>query len=242
MLEKCVRTVPYGFLGVLFAIYLSQLGFDVFLIGVVLTLTVFTSAFYTFAVSFMADRYGRKRTLIFFTLMDFVAGTLLFTSTAWWAIVLAGVVGNFSVGTGEVGPFLSLEQAILPTSCDSKHRTLMFTFYNLVGYAASSIGALLAALSQHFGSGPTAYRPLFLLYLASGLMGATLYSRMSKNVEAALSSKAHTRPILSERSKPIVWKLSGLFLLTLLGEDSSCRALYPITSMNDLLCNFHHLV
>lgn len=217
MLEKCVRTVPYGFLSVLFAVYLSQLGFDVYLIGLVLTLTVFTSAFYTFAVSFMADRYGRKRTLIFFLLMDFTAGVLLFASTAWWAVILAGAVGNFSIGAGEVGPFLSLEQAMLPTTSDSKHRTLAFTFYNLAGYASSAVGALLAALSQYFLSGPAAYRPLFLLYLSSGVIGAVLYSRMSRNVEVVLRSKTHKRPILSERSKPIVWKLSGLFFLDSFG-------------------------
>lgn len=217
MLEKCVRTVPYGFLGVLFAVYLSQLGFDAFLIGVVLTVTVFTSAFYTFAVSFIADRYGRKRTLIFFALMDFVAGTLLFVSTAWWTPVLAGIVGNMTVGAGEVGPFLSLEQAILPKTCDSKHRTLTFSIYNLAGYASSSVGALLAALPQYLGSGPAAYRPLFLAYLASGLVGGILYSRMSKNVEAVFNSTGQKRPILSEKSKPIVRKLSALFAIDSFG-------------------------
>jgi len=217
ILEKCVRTVPYGFLSVLFAVYLSQLGFNAFLIGAILTLTVFTSAFYTFAISFMADRYGRRRTLIFFLLMDFVAGTLLFVSTAWWTVILAGAVGNFSIGTGEVGPFLSLEQAILPNACDSKHRTLTFSFYNLAGRAASSVGALLLSFSQYFSSGPAAYRPLFFIYLVSGLVGALLYSRLSKNVEAVLNVKEHKRQILSERSKPIVWRLSGLFFIDAFG-------------------------
>lgn len=112
-LEKTVRTVPYGFLGVIFGVYLAQLGFGAFAIGVVLTFTVLSSAFYTFVVSFIADRIGRRRTLIFFALTDFIAGSLLFLSTAWWAPVLAGIVGNMTVGAGEVGPFLSLEQAIL---------------------------------------------------------------------------------------------------------------------------------
>lgn len=217
MLAKCVRTVPYGFLGVLFAVYLSQMGFDAFLIGIVLTATIFSSACYTFAVSFIADRYGRKRTLIFFAMMDVVAGTLLFASTAWWAPVLAGIVGNMTVGAGEVGPFLSLEQAILPKTCDTKHRTLTFSVYNLAGYASSSVGALLAALPQYLGSGLTAYRPLFLAYLASGLVGAALYSRISKNVEVALDSVGQRRPILSEKSKPIVRKLAGLFAIDSFG-------------------------
>ena len=214
LIEKCVRTVPYGFLGVIFAVYLSALGFDSFRIGIVLTLTTLSSALYTFTVSFIADRIGRKRTLIFFALTDFVAGSLLFLSSSWWAPVLAGIVGNMTVGAGEVGPFLSIEQAMLPQTCDSKRRTLAFSVYNLAGYASSSVGALLAGLPQYLGSSPSAYRPLFLGYLVSGLLGSLLYSRLSKRIEARAE---HKRQILSEKSKPIVRKLSALFSLDAFG-------------------------
>src|SRR2546427_12538476 len=74
LLEKTVRTVPYGFLGVIFGVYLAQLRFTAFAIGIVLTLTVLSSAFYTFIISFLADRIGRRKTLVFFALTDFVAG------------------------------------------------------------------------------------------------------------------------------------------------------------------------
>jgi len=214
LIEKTVRTVPYGFLGVAFSVYLSQLGFDGSQIGVVLTLTILSSALYTFAIRFVADRIGRKRTLVFFALTDFVAGSLLFLSTSWWAPVLAGIVGNMTVGSGEVGPFLSLEQAMLPQTSDSKHRTLTFSIYNLVGYAASSVGALLAGIPEYFGSSLAAYRPLFLGYLVSGLVGSFLYSKLSKHVEAQGEIK---RQILSEKSKPIVRKLSALFSIDAFG-------------------------
>lgn len=217
LVEKSVRTIPYGFLGVLFAVYLAQLGFDSLLIGIVLTATVLSSALYTFSVSFVADRLGRRRTLVFFALMDSVAGSLLFLSTAWWAPVLAGIVGNMTVGAGEVGPFLSLEQAIIPKTCEPKHRTLAFSWYNLVGYGSSSIGALIAGLPQYFGSGPAAYRPLFAAYLASGLVGSLLYAKLSKSVEASLEANATRRPILSAKSKPIVQKLSALFSIDSFG-------------------------
>lgn len=217
LVEKAVRTIPYGFLGVLFAVYLSQLGFSAVLIGVVLSATVLSSAVYTFSVSFLADRIGRRRTLVFFALMDFIAGSFLFLSTAWWAPVLAGIVGNMTVGAGEVGPFLSLEQAIIPKTCDSKYRTLAFSWYNLVGYASSSVGALIAGLPQFFGTGPTAYRPLFAVYLLSGLIGSILYGKLSKETEAQQKDTSVKRPILSEKSKPIVQKVSALFAIDAFG-------------------------
>jgi MFS family permease len=217
LLEKCVRTVPYGFLGVLFAVYMDKLGFGPVLIGIVLTATVLTSAVYTFGVSIVADRVGRRRTLEFFALMDALAGSILFFSPAWWAPVLAGIVGNMTVGAGEVGPFLSLEQAIVPRTCDSDHRTLAFSWYNLVGYGSSSLGALIAGLPQYLGSGLDAFRPLFAAYLVSGLIGSLLYAKMSRGVEAQLTAGLGRHQILSEKSKPIVQKLSALFSIDAFG-------------------------
>ena len=211
-LEKTVRTIPYGFLGVLFGVYLAQLGFNAFAIGVVLTFTVLSSAFYTFIVSFIADRIGRRRTLIFFALTDFAAGSALFLSNAWWAPVFAGIVGNMTVGSGEVGPFLSLEQAILPRTCNSNRRTLAFSVYNLVGYGASSLGALIAGVPQYFG-----YRPLFLAYMMSGLLGAVLYASLSRKVEIEAAQEGEKHAALSPKARPIVFKLSALFSVDAFG-------------------------
>src|SRR2546427_3341535 len=209
-LEKTVRTVPYGFLGVLFGVYLAQLRFSTLVIGIVLTLTVLSTAFCTFIISFVGDRVGRRKTLVFFALTDFVAGILLLISTDWWAPVLAGIVGNMTVGAGEVGPFLSLEQAILPRTARADRRTLAFSVYNLVGYGASSAGALLAGLPRYVG-----YSPLFLGYMISGLIGAVLYSSLSGAVEA--EPRPARRSVLSARGRPIVAKLSALFAVESFG-------------------------
>ena len=217
LIEKAVRTVPYGFLGVLFSVYLSkELGLGAFLIGVVLALTVASSAIYTLIASVFADRLGRKRTLIFFALTDAMAGALLFSSDSLWAPLAAGIVGNMTVGAGEVGPFLTLEQAILPGASDGKRRTLGFSVYNLVGYVSSSAGALLAGLPQYIGPGIGGYRPLFLAYLATGLLGAYLYSRLSIRVEKERTASPGIK-VLSEASKPVVRKLSALFALDSFG-------------------------
>jgi MFS family permease len=216
LIEKAVRTIPYGFLGVLFSVYLSQLGLGAFLIGVVLALTVASSAAYTLVASIFADRLGRKRTLIFFALTDALAGAFLFSSDSPWAPIVAGIVGNMTVGAGEVGPFLTLEQAILPRTSDIRKRTLGFSVYNLVGYVSSSVGALLVGLPQYIGSGIAGYRPLFLAYLASGLLGAYLYSRLSIRVERD-KTVSPSISVLSEASKPIVRKLSALFALDSFG-------------------------
>src|SRR5436853_4435452 len=211
LLEKAVRTLPYGFLGVIYGVYMAQLGLSPFFIGIVLTLTVLSSAVYTFVISFLADRIGRRNTLIFFALTDAVAGGLLLTSTGWWAPALAGVVGNMTVGAGEVGPFLSLEQAMLPQTARADRRTLAFSAYNLIGYGASSVGALLAGLPGSIG-----YSPLFLGYMVSGLLGAVLYFSLSGRVEPDRSRVAR-RSVLSPSGRRTVLKLSSRFAIDSFG-------------------------
>lgn len=213
LLEKAVRTVPYGFLSVAFSVYLVALGFDLTAIGIVLTLTILSSAAYTFAMSFVADLWGRRKTLALFAMLDFVAGALLFSSTAWWAPVFAGIVGNMTVGAGEVGPFLSVEQAMLPQTCEPKRRTFAFSLYNFVGYGASAAGAGLASLAPT--AAPDAVRPFFLMYMASGLVGAALFLRLSKHVES--EAAATKRAVLSEPAQPIVYRLAGLFAIDSFG-------------------------
>jgi MFS family permease len=210
LLEKAVRTVPYGFLGVIYAVYLAQLGVDPFLIGIVLTLTVVSSALYTFIISFLADRIGRRKTLVFFALMDVFAAGLLLSSTTWWAPALAGIVGNMTVGAGEVGPFLSLEQAMIPQTTRTDRRTLAFSVYNLIGYGASSAGALLAGLQNYVG-----YTPLFVGYLLSGLVGAVLYASLSRQVEP--DPNRPRTSVISAAGRRTVFKLSSLFAIDSFG-------------------------
>ncbi len=199
LLEKAVRTIPYGFMSVVFPVYLAQLGFNPLLVGLILTLTTVTSAFYTFIASLVADRIGRRKTLVFFALTDSIAGSLLFLVAAPWGPVAAGVVGNMSVGAGEVGPYLSLEQAILPGVIDSKRRTWGFSVYNLIGYGAFASGALIIGLPQFNGSGLSTFRPLVHCRRRLGRPSSGWpLSSVSTRSEAASSDQAssHTTSII----------------------------------------------
>ncbi len=117
-----------------------------------------------------------------------------------------------TVGAGEVGPFLSLEQAMLPRTADPERRTFAFSVYNFVGYGASAVGAGLATLAST--PSPEQLRPFFLGYMASGLLGAFLYSRMTRRVEA---EGPRNRAVLSPRARPIVYRLSALFAIDSFG-------------------------
>jgi len=135
---------------------------------------------------------------------------LLLSSTTWWAPALAGIVGNMTVGAGEVGPFLSLEQAMIPQTTRTDRRTLAFSAYNLIGYGASSAGALLSGLQNYVG-----YTPLFVGYLLSGLIEAVLYASLSRQVEP--NPNRPRTSVISAAGRRIVFKLSSLFAIDSFG-------------------------
>jgi MFS family permease len=63
LLTRVLRTFGYGYLAMVLAIYLEQLGLSSFEIGLVLTGTIAGSAAMTVFWSLVADRYGRRKTV-----------------------------------------------------------------------------------------------------------------------------------------------------------------------------------
>lgn len=223
LLARAVRGVGYGFLSVVLAIYLKLLGFDEFGIGVILTATLASSVAITALTSFLERRIGRRRLLISFALLMSAAGSIFALSTSYIALLFAALIGTINVTGSEVGPFLSVEQAIIPQTCDMKRRTLAFAWYSVVGALASSAGALvsgLPALLQRSGFTLVgSFRPVFLLYVLIGVATAFLYLTLSDRVEAPSfwQPRSSVSPLLSQQSRRLVAKLSGLFAVDSFG-------------------------
>jgi MFS family permease len=63
LVTRILHTFGYGYLAVVLAIYLEQLGLSSFEIGLVLTSAIVGSAVMTVFWSLVADRYGRRKTV-----------------------------------------------------------------------------------------------------------------------------------------------------------------------------------
>ena len=208
-----VRTFAYGFQSVLLGIYLKQAGFFPWQVGAVLTATLLGSAALTALFTATADRYGRRRMLRLSALFMAASGGAFAFTTSYPVLILASLTGTVGATSGEVGPFLSLEQAILPKTCPPERRTRLFSIYNLVGALAGSLGALAAGtpvlLQRGLGFSPeTAFRTMFLAYAAFAGVSLALFSRLSDRVEA---SREITRREGLHRSRGVVIRLAGLF-------------------------------
>jgi MFS family permease len=114
-------------------------------------------------------------------------------------MMAAAIVGPISPSGKEVGPFLSVEQAILPQTAANRHRTGVFAAYNLVGSLATAVGALAVALPSLLGLAPVdGYRLLLWGYVAAALGLGILFARLSPSAEATLAGPDAARPELVE--------------------------------------------
>jgi hypothetical protein len=129
-------------------------------------------------------------------------------------LVLAAILGTISPSGKEVGPFLSIEQAILPQTTQDRNRTTVFSAYNVVGSLTGALGALAVGLPGLVSLAPlTGYRLLIWGYVAASVVMSVLFSRLSSGVEAPPQHVATRRRIGIQRSRGIVVKLSALFSL-----------------------------
>ena len=200
---KATRTFCYGFLGVLFPVYLVERGFDARQVGVAVTLTLLASAAMTFAIRRPAERYGTRAALIAQAGLIVVSAALFLATEQPWLIVAAAMVGNLAVGTGETGPFLTLEQVAVTRATPRERLTTALSVYNLAGYAASALGAAAVAA---VGASP---RLLFSVFLLGGLLQMGAYALMRPDPGRAIAP----RHAASTPSRPLIHRLAALFAL-----------------------------
>jgi MFS family permease len=197
LVAKTLRTFCYGFLGILLPVYLADHGMDARGIGLAMTCTLVGSAALTWAVRRPAERLGARAALGALAALSALAAVLLLVADHPWVVVLAAMIGNVAVGTGETGPFLSIEQVVLARAVSGPRRTTVLSVYNLLGYAAAGLGAAIVGLA--------APRALFALFLAVGIVQVVLYAR--------LPTVTVTRTSAEGASSALIRRLAALFAL-----------------------------
>jgi MFS family permease len=187
---RIIRTFGYGFLSVILSIYLALIGFDGLQVGLILSASLLNSIFFNLIASFYANRLGRRRLLVIYSVLMSLSGIIFFVTDNYTILIVATLIGTINVTGSETSAFLSLEQAILPrTTKDIKKRNISFAIYNMVGTFAMSAGILLSGFPdvvEQFYHGLDlidSIKILFLIYSALGLANALIYSRLSKDIE-----------------------------------------------------------
>src|SRR5919199_847282 len=131
------------------------------------------------------------------------------------AALAGGAVGIISPSGREVGPFSSVEEAILPDTIPEEGRTAAYAAYNLTGSLAGALGSLAAGLPALVGLPEmVGYQALLWGYAGAALTLLGLFASLSSAVEARGDRSAERRRGFGvRRSRAIVARLSALFAL-----------------------------
>ncbi len=216
LINRGIRSFGYGFVSVLLGIYLTELGFKPFLVGILLSAAIAGGALFTIITGRYAVIYGLKKMLLFSISLS-ILGIAIFLITENFIFLLSGaLIGFLSPSGRELGPFLSLEQAYLPFTVSDNNRTKAFSFWNIIATFSASSGALLGSLplflQGYFGIEKIlSFRLMFAFYLILNITALLLYASIS---EVKFKREKIT---LTDKSRKIITKLSFLFAIDSLG-------------------------
>ncbi len=225
---RCARLFAYGLLSVVLVLYLKSVGLSEARIGLLLTMTLLGDTVISLALTTTADRVGRRAMLVTGAALMMAAGAVFALTSDFWWLLAAATIGVISPTGGEVGPFLSIEQAALSQTAPDERRTDVFAWYNLVGLLATAAGALTAgAVTQLFQAsgigGASSYRPVILAYAVLGVVLGASFLRLSPAAEAPVTARRRSRTSVPgslfglHDSLRVVLRLSSLFALDSFG-------------------------
>jgi MFS family permease len=216
--SRSLRLFAYGLLSVVLALYLAAIGLNDQQIGLLLTCTLVGDALLSLFISRYADRIGRRRMLLLGAGLMILAGVVFSLTSHPLILTIVAFVGVLSPTGNEAGPFIAIEQAALAHIIDSRQRTRVFAWYNLVGSLATALGAftggaVVEILRQWSISLAQSYRMLFAIYALVGVGLGALFLIVSSRVEVTGVASRAVGAVGLQRSRSIVQRLSSLFFV-----------------------------
>jgi MFS family permease len=219
ILAACgVRTLAFGSLSVILALYLKELGFSAETIGLTFSAALAGGAVLTVIITAFADRIGRRRMLMFGALLMATSGAVFAVAGNPVLIIVTAIVGTITPSARDDGAFLAIEQASLPDTTTPEDRTVVFAAYNLVAFGAGAVGALLTGVPVAFGlAGASGYRVLLWGYVAAAAITFVIFALLSSRIEVNHPATRRRFGIGVHKSRGIVARLSALFALDSFG-------------------------
>ncbi len=175
-----LRAFGFGFSAVLIGLHLERRGLSPGLIGLTLGVGLAAASLSGLTSARLAARFGRRRALTISGLLMALTGLDLALATEPALLVAAGLTGMLGAASIDLGPFSSVEQAVLAEAVSPAARNVAFGRYSLTGGLFNAAGGLTAM----FATGASGGRNFFLLYAAIGVVTALLPLFMSPGVEA----------------------------------------------------------
>ncbi|MCW5942420.1 MAG: MFS transporter [Fimbriimonadaceae bacterium] len=215
---RALRMFAYGMLAVVLALFLERVGLSRTQIGLLFALTMFGDLIVSMWLTTRADRFGRRRTLVVGAMLMLGSSVAFALSDAFWPLLVAATIGILSPSGNEVGPFLPVEQASFAEVVSPDRRIGVIAWYNLTGYLATALGALVGGLGTHrlqaLGwSDLASFRAVIVAHGTVGIALAIAYACLSPAIEARAAKETRRLWLGLHESRNTVLRLCALFSL-----------------------------
>src|SRR2546425_2145978 len=183
-----LRSATVGLVGVVLAIYLSEIGLSAAAIGIVIGSGLAGAAVATVVVGVRGDTFGRRRTLVALAVLS-AAGYLTLGVSRHLAVLMPVAFFGMLNGMGrDRGAASALDQAILPETTVPERRTWVLAWYNLVLDSGHATGALAGAtptlLIRVWDATPVdAHRTTFPMCAVATVMSIVPYVALTRRIE-----------------------------------------------------------
>lgn len=146
LLYEPLFLIPYSMFSTYATIYMFEMGMSETAIGWVTTLTLLVQVFSSFISGYLTDRLGRKWALLYFDLLSWTVGTLLWAvSQNIWFFIVAAVVNGF-----QRVPHTAF-YCLLVEDTEPKDRTFVFSVLQFVAMLGGLFAPLGGLLVSHYG-------------------------------------------------------------------------------------------
>ncbi len=220
---RAIRGFADGFVSVLLAQYLTELGFSPLEVGAIVTGTLLGSAALTLSFGLTAHRITLRRLLLIASVIMTATGLAFAALSTFWPLFLVAVLGTCNPSASDVSVFQPTEQAVVASEVGDETRTSTFARYNIAATIAGAFGALASGVPQFFARHLdvallTGQRAGFVLYAGVGLAVFVIYRGLRTETSAAVEATTPRQRRALQHSRRTVLELSALFSLDSAGS------------------------
>jgi len=213
---RTLRGFADGFVSVILAVYLTELGFSPLQIGAIVTGTLLGSAALTLGTGLVAHKWELRTLLLAACVLMMATGIGFMAVTAFWALMVVAVVGTLNPSAGDVSVFLPTEQAFVAGHVTALDRPHLYAIYNLGGAFAGAFGALASGLPETIAKAidvtkVDALRSSFVVYVAIAVIIFFVYRGVRREHAATDVERVARKPL--DQSRGTVFELAALFSL-----------------------------
>ncbi|KAK4150803.1 major facilitator superfamily domain-containing protein [Chaetomidium leptoderma] len=189
ILARAGRMFAYGASALVLALFFAELGFSDARIGLFMTLTLLGDVVLSLVLTLVADRVGRRRTLLVGSGLMILSGGVFALCEGFWVLLGAAVVGVISATGGDFGPFRAVEESIVSELTTPATRADVLVWYVTLASLGSSVGTEMAGRvveGLRAREGWTlldAYHACFWLYVVMGVVNVVCALSLSERCE-----------------------------------------------------------